>query len=317
MSDTLLAVADRSDLVEEYHDGAVAVAHPSGELMAAFGDIERTFYIRSAAKPFQAHAALEAGVELPVPHQAVACSSHSGDPVHVAIVTDILHRYGLDRSDLRCPSARPMPAADRRLAADGDVEPASVYHNCSGKHAALLAACRVAGWDTSSYLERQHPLQVRIGALMAEVTGDKVEPPGVDGCGLPVWRVTVAGLARAYARLAVDDRFRTVRSAMSRYPRLVSGEGRGDGLIGAWTGGVAKGGAAGCMGAAVAGRGIGCKAWSGSGQVAALGAVLALEGMGTMTAALRDGLAEVARPPVRGGGQEVGRIRPVALLEYM
>lgn len=317
MSDTLLAVADRSGLVEEYHDGAVAVALPSGELMATFGDVERPFYIRSAAKPFQAHAALEAGLELPVPHQAVACSSHSGDPVHLAIVGDILRRYGLDRSDLQCPPARPFTAADRRLAASGDIEPAPVYHNCSGKHAALLAACRVVGWSISSYLDRHHPLQDRIGALMAEVTGDEVGPPGIDGCGLPVWRVTVAGLARAYARLAVDDRFLQVRTAMSRYPKLVSGEGRGDGRIGSWTGGVVKGGAAGCMGAAVAGRGIGCKAWSGSGRVAALGATLALEGMGTMTAALRDGLAEVARPPVRGGGQEVGRIRSVALLEYM
>lgn len=315
MANTLLAVAERSGLAEQYHSGAVAVVNRAGEVEAALGEIERPFFIRSAAKPFQAYAALEAGLDLPVTHLAVACSSHSGDPVHLAIVADVLHRHGLDESHLRCPPARPFPEADRRLALHGQVDASPLYHNCSGKHAALLAACRVAGWDTDSYLEPDHPLQKRIGGLLAELSGVEVTPPGVDGCGLPVWRVTVAGLARCYARLASEDRFARIRTAMSRYPMLVSGEGRGDGVIGRWTGGVVKGGAAGCMGAAVAGRGIGAKAWSGSGQVAALGVTLALGWMGSMTRGLTGGMAHVLHPPVLGGGQEVGRFRTVAVLE--
>jgi L-asparaginase II len=314
---SLLAVAERSDVVEEYHRGAVAVVDRSGELIGSCGDIGRAFFIRSAAKPFQAHVALSAGVELRATHLAVACSSHSGDPVHIAMVEDILGRHGLSVSDLRCPPARPFLEADRRLAGEGDLAPSPLYHNCSGKHATLLAASRVAGWDTETYLDSRHPLQVRIGELMARLTREQGGPPGVDGCGLPVWRVTVAGLARAYARLATEEEFGEVRTAMSRYPMLVSGEGRSDGLIGRWTGGVAKGGAAGCIGAAVAGHGVASKAWTGSGQVAAMGVTLALEWLRMLTPALADGLADVFRPPVFGGGLEVGRFRPVAVLESL
>jgi len=315
LADEILAQADRSGLTEEYHAGAIAVVDRHGRLVAKFGDVERPFFIRSSAKPFQAQVALEAGGDLPLVHLAVACSSHSGDPAHIALVLDILERHGLTEDDLQCPPARPFLAADRRLAADGDMEPARRYHNCSGKHAAFLAACAVAGYDTSTYRSADHPLQQRVASLLADVTGGEVGPPGVDGCGMPVWRVDAAGLARAFARLGNDDRFSRVREAMSRYPMLVSGEGRADGLIGRWTGGVAKAGAAGCMGVAYAGYGIGVKAWTGSGQVAAMGVTLALDRLGVVTRAIAAGLDEVISPRVLGGGEEVGRFRTVALLE--
>jgi len=315
LADEILAQADRSGLTEEYHAGAIAVVDRHGRLVAKFGDVERPFFIRSSAKPFQAQVALEAGVDLPLVHLAVACSSHSGAPAHIALVLDILERHGLTEDDLQCPPARPFLAADRRLAADGDMEPARRYHNCSGKHAAFLAACAVAGYDTSTYRSADHPLQQRVASLLADVTGGEVGPPGVDGCGMPVWRVDAVGLARAFARLGNDDRFSRVREAMSRYPMLVSGEGRADGLIGRWTGGVAKAGAAGCMGVAYAGYGIGVKAWTGSGQVAAMGVTLALDRLGVVTRAIAAGLDEVISPRVLGGGEEVGRFRTVALLE--
>lgn len=315
MTESPLAVLERSGLAEEVHSGAVAVVDPEGAVVAAFGDIDRPFYIRSSAKPFQAHASLSTGLELPTSHLAVACASHSGDPVHVAIVEDILSRHGLAAADLGCPPARPYPMADRGWARRGDTAPAARFHNCSGKHAAMLAACVTAGWDTASYLDPSHPLQRRVREVLADVTGDAVDPPGVDGCGLPVWRVTTRGLARAFARLAGDDGFRPVRTAMARYPMLVSGEGRADGLIGRWLGAAAKGGAAGCMGVAASGYGVGVKAWTGSGVVAGIGALLALRTLGMLPSGPARALEDVARPPVLGGGKEVGRFRPVAVLE--
>lgn len=315
MTESPLAVLERSGLAEEVHSGAVAVVDPEGAVVAAFGDIDRPFYIRSSAKPFQAHASLSTGLELPISHLAVACASHSGDPVHVAIVEDILSRHGLAAADLGCPPARPYPMTDRGWARRGDTDPAARFHNCSGKHAAMLAACVTAGWDTASYLDPSHPLQRRVREVLADVTGDAVDPPGVDGCGLPVWRVTTRGLARAFARLAGDDGFRPVRTAMARYPMLVSGEGRADGLIGRWLGAAAKGGAAGCMGVAASGYGVGVKAWTGSGVVAGIGALLALRTLGMLPSGPARALEDVARPPVLGGGKEVGRFRPVAVLE--
>jgi L-asparaginase II len=317
MTESILAVVERSGLVEEIHTGAVFVFDPRGNPVAAFGDVDRPFFIRSSAKPFQAFASLSSGLELPDVHLALACSSHSGDPVHVAVVEDILARHGLNEDHLRCPSARPSTDADRGWAARGVLAPARRFHNCSGKHAAMLAACISAGWDTDTYLDPHHPLQRRVEAVMADVTGEPVGPPGVDGCGLPVWRVTTRGLARAFWRLATEARFERIRTTMGRYPMLVSGEGRCDGLIGRWTGAAAKGGAAGCMGVAFGGYGIGVKAWSGSGPATGIGAVRALDEIGALPSGLRTALEDVARPPVLGGGKEVGRFRPAALLESL
>jgi L-asparaginase II len=119
MTESILAVVERSGLVEEIHTGAVFVFDPRGNPVAAFGDVERPFFIRSSAKPFQAFASLSSGLELPDVHLALACSSHSGDPVHVAVVEDILARHGLNEDHLRCPSARPSTDADRGWAARG------------------------------------------------------------------------------------------------------------------------------------------------------------------------------------------------------
>jgi len=314
-SDDLLAVADRSGLIEEYHGGAVALADPSGRIVASVGDIHRPFYLRSAAKPFQATISVEAGADLVPTHLALACASHSGDPVHVAIVLAILAGAGLREADLRCPPARPFAPADRRLAAASDVEPAPRFHNCSGKHAAMLAACVAAKWDVATYLDAHHPLQRLIGDLITEVSGIDAGSPGVDGCGAPVWRTTTAGMARAFSRLENDERFVAVREAMGRYPLLVSGEGRGDGRIGQWLGAAAKVGAAGCLGVATAGHGVVAKAWSGSESVAGVGVGLGLRHLGLATASVSAGLEDVMTPPVLGGGEVMGRIRPVTVLE--
>ena len=306
---------ERSDVVEERHEAAVAVADASGEVVAASGDVDETFFIRSAAKPFQAHVAVGAGADLAPIQLAVACASHSGDPIHLALVHTVLAGAGLAVSDLRCPSDRPFRAADRRLAAGGDVEPSPLYHNCSGKHAAMLAACVASGWPTDRYLDPSHPLQERIGAVMTEVQGVDAGPPGVDGCGAPVWRTTVRAMAVAYARLGVEDRFGPVRRAMARYPMVVSGEGRADGLIGRWLGVPAKGGAAGCLAVAAGRYGIAAKAWSGSGAVAAMGVHAGLAHLGLLAGGPSEPLETVGSPPVRGGGREVGRFRRRSTLE--
>lgn len=296
-------------MVEEYHQGAVALVAPDGSLKAWLGDIDRPFYIRSSAKPFQATAVLEVGAELAPVEVALASASHSGDPVHVAVVEAILARSGLSESDLRCPPSRPFPAADRILSRHGDLDPHRIYHNCSGKHAAMLSACVCAGWPTESYLDPAHPLQRKVAEILSDVCEANLGEPGIDGCGAPVWQVTTRQLAAAFQRLACEARFSAVRSAMARYPMLVSGEGRTDGLIGRWLGAAAKGGAAGCMGVAFADHGVAAKAWSGSGPVAGMGVAAGLDLLGCLTQPLKTALGDVLAPPVSGGGEVVGRFR--------
>lgn len=308
----MLARAVRSGLTESYHDGAIAVFGVDGESRFAQGDIDRPFFLRSAIKPFQALISLEAGADLNREQTAVASSSHGGQPVHIAVVRTILDAAGLPETALACPPDRPLSStADRRLAAGGDSTRQRIYHNCSGKHAAALAACRAAGWPIETYAQPDHPYQERVRALLAELTGEPVEPLGIDGCGFPTLRGTTAGLARAFAHLAGDDRFRQVREPMMAMPALTSDVNRAEAALMRWLPAAVKGGAVACMGLALEGRlGMAAKCWDGSNPALYVGVIEALDRLGVLEPVARDGLADHARVPVYGGGQIVGAYEP-------
>ncbi len=307
----MIARSVRSGLVETRHCGEVVAVDGDGRVLGRWGDLDRTFYLRSAAKPFQAAVSLEHGARLGDEELAVACASHSGEPVHLALTRRILAEAGLGEADLRCPPALPMDAARDRLFEAGGTGPAPIYHNCSGKHAAMLAACVASGWPTEGYYEPDHPLQRHNLAEMAGVLGEAPEPIGVDGCGVPTFAVTVTAMAGAFARLAIDDRYRRVRDAMHRYPALTSGTGRPEAKLASGLGLVAKSGAAGCIGVAVPGRlGLAAKADDGSFEAAVVAVVEALRRLGLVPDTAAPRLDGVATMPVLGRGEPVGRLEP-------
>ena len=290
----------------------MALCGPDGELVASFGDIDRPFFIRSAAKPFQAYVSQAAGADLERVELAVASASHRGHPVQVAIVEQILSRAGLTRDALGCPKDWPLSSsAALRLASAGERDPRAVWHNCSGKHAAFLAACAAQSWPTASYMDPDHPLHQRVGETIAELGRWDPGAPGIDGCGAPVFRTTARALARLYSRLASDTRLAEVRDVMHAYPALIGENGAGDSEIGVAIDGVAKGGALGCLGVAVSGGlGIGVKSWDGLGDVAVTGAVAALEQIGRLGGNMAEVLGDIGRPPSLGGGRPVGKLEP-------
>ncbi|HEY5578082.1 MAG TPA: asparaginase, partial [Acidimicrobiia bacterium] len=259
----MLARVIRSGLIEAEHRGALAVVTASGEIKLASGDVRRPFFFRSAAKPFQATVAQEAGAGLSPEQMAVACGSHFANPVQVAIVCQMLDEAGMSAADLRCPPAWPLSEQARnRLVAAGATSPDVRWHNCSGKHAAMLRACRARGWPTASYLEESHPLQRRITEFLQRLTGEQAGPVGTDGCGLPVHRVSVLGLAAAYARLGSEPSMRQAWSAMSRFPPLTSDTDSVPARLATWTDAAAKSGAEGCLGLAQRGGvGVAVKVW--------------------------------------------------------
>ena len=308
----MLAEQIRSGLVETTHHGAVAVVGADGSLVAFSGEIDRPFFIRSSAKPFQAYVSQEVGAGLSPLQLAMACASHRGFPVHIALVESMLGEVGLDETSLQTPPDWPLaPAARHAVLRAGATERGRIWHNCSGKHAGFLRACVARGWPVESYLSPDHPLQREVVAFTTEVGGFPVEPVGVDGCGAPVLRTTARAMALMYSRLATEDRFADVFTAMHRYPALVAANGEGDTEIAVATNSVAKGGAAGCLGVSVEGRlGIAVKSWDGLGQVANIGAVSALTQLGVLTPTATEALAMILRPMVLGGGRPVGRIEP-------
>jgi L-asparaginase II len=314
----VLAARTRSGLDETMHDGAVAVVSADGRLIASSGDLDQAFFLRSAEKPFQALVSQENGAELGLLQLAVAAGSHDGDPVHIALVRDMLSEAGLEESDLLCPPSRPLSAAAAaRVGEEGLDEMRAVWNNCSGKHAAWLRACRAQGWPADQYLAPDHPIQVLIADLVSELGGFPVGPIGVDGCGAPVHRTTTRAMARLYACLASETRLSDVFTAMHRYPALVSGIGNGDAAIATNVNAAAKRGAAGCIGVAVGGRlGVAVKSWDGIQEVADSAAIATLTALGEMPAVAGQRLDQLARPRVFGGGQVVGQLEPRVSLRW-
>lgn len=306
----MLATSVRSGLEETSHDGAVAVVDRRGQLIAHHGDIDRVFYLRSSAKPFQALVSQESGAELTRLELAISSASHRGFPAHAALVASVLAAAGLDEGALHCPHAWPLSDTAARIAVRGGADaPRRIWHNCSGKHAAFLRACVAGGWPAETYLEPGHPLQERVRATVTELGGFPVDPVGVDGCGAPVLRTTTRAMATLFARLATDDRLNDVFRAMHTYPALVGVNGQGDSDMAMAISAAAKGGAAGCVGVAVEDRlGVAVKSWDGDGQVANTAAAASLDQLGLLTTTAREVLDGVLRPPVFGGGRQVGQV---------
>lgn len=307
-----LAVTTRSGLIETLHHGALAVCDSDGGLVAWSGDIDRPFYLRSAAKPFQAMVAQEAGAELSPTQTAVACASHDGEPVHLALVESMLEEVGLRPERLACTPGWPLsPSARDRLVANGERAPRPWWHNCSGKHAAWLRACVARSWDLGSYLDPGHPLQRGVVELVEDLGRFSAGPVGVDGCGAPVLRTSARAMARLYAALAAGAALEPVRSAMHRYPALVSGVGNGDALLAVALDAVAKRAASGCLGLARRnGYGLAVKVWDGSQVAAQVAAVAAISAVEPLPSHVSAELGPVGRPPVLGGGNPVGSWEP-------
>lgn len=314
----MLAAKTRSGLVETVHDGAVAIVSADGDLIAWEGDIDRPFYLRSAAKPFQAAVAQEAGAMLRPIELAIAAGSHDGQPVHVALVESMLDAAGLAARDLRCPPSWPLsPDAGRRLAREGHLLPLAVWHNCSGKHAAWLRAAKAQGWPVTSYLAPDHPIQHRILELVSDLGRHRADPVGVDGCGAPVLRTTTRVMAHLFAGLSSEASLRPVFVAMHAYPNLVSGAGHGDSSIAVAMNAAAKRGAEGCIGVALENRlGIAVKSWDGLQTVADVGAVAALAALGQLSPFMADQVALIGRPKIMGGDQPVGEMEPRVEMQW-
>lgn len=300
----------RSGLTESDHAVSVAACRPDGRALYDSGDTDRIFYLRSTAKPFQAAVVTRFWEPPDLETLAVVCSSHDGLPVHVALIERLLSSVGLDESHLATPPAWPSEQSETlRVVRAGADRPRPIWHNCSGKHAGMLAACVRMGWDVEGYTRPDHPLQQEISNRMVELVGEETLPVGVDGCGAPVFRGTARTLANAFARLISDDAHATVRRAMSRYPVLASGPGHADASIALWLGGVAKRGAEGALAIALPGRGsIALKVHDGADRAVATAAWATLCRLGWVPPGPRRNLESALARPVFGGGDTVGSV---------
>lgn len=305
-----LAVVERNGFAESRHYGSLVALAADGTVAIALGTPEAAILPRSSVKPWQALACLEAGLPLTGEHTAIAAGSHTGEDVHVQTVRAILGDAGLTEADLSCPPDWPEDVTTRVGMIQRGEQPARIRMNCSGKHAAMLAACAHNSWDIADYLHPDHPLQQRVRAVVEGATDTPSAHVAVDGCGAPLFATTVVGLARAGRGLvtAENDRAaRVVGDAMRQHPFYVGGTGHPNTeVMRRIPGTLCKGGAEGVIVAAAStGQAVAMKVIDGSPRATTMLALAALAAVGVDTA----GAGDLAGVDVLGGGRPVGRIR--------
>ncbi|MFE1881274.1 asparaginase [Streptomyces diastatochromogenes] len=306
----------RGGVVEGIHYGSVVVLGADGQVQFQLGDIEAAFYPRSALKPVQAVAMLRAGLPLDGDLLSLAAASHSGEERHLAGTRRILELAGLAEDDLRNVPDMPYDPAVRDAWVREGRLPSRLAQNCSGKHAAMLWTAKLNGWSLDDYLDPAHPLQQAIAEIVEDLTGQRVAQVTVDGCGAPLFSVSLHGLARAVARIttaAPGTPEARVADAMRSHAEMASGAGRDvAALMGAVPGLLAKDGFEGVQVAALPdGRAIAVKIADGANRARIPVAAAALARAGVDP----ELLTEFAGEPLLGGGEPVGCVRPVRALD--
>ena len=285
----LLAHLLREGIPESVHHAQAVVSDARGRVLLAAGDHSSATFIRSALKPFQTLAALSSGAweqfDLTDKDIAIMCGSHRGEMVHVRQVFSMLWRADLEADSLMCPS----PKGTR----------GPLFHNCSGKHAGFLMACKVQGWSLQDYLDRNHPVQ----ALVRSHLTDLLKMPADelllarDDCGAPTYQLELGQMACLYAQLAAGDRLdlERVARAMIHQPEMVAGEGHFDTELMKAAGGklASKAGAEGvqCVAHIGEGMGLAIKVADGSGRAKYAIALHLLRQLGWISPDAADSLA--------------------------
>ena len=232
MANPILVEVMRGALVESVHRGSIAIANAGGVIRFALGDVESAVYPRSSLKPIQALPLIESGAAeafgLSDEEVALACASHSGEPMHTSRVAAWLARIGCSEADLACGPQAPRyePALDDMLRA-GE-KPTRLHNNCSGKHAGFLTLARHWQVAIAGYERVDHPVQQAVATSLRRLSGVADLPWGVDGCAAPNFALPLAGFARTLAQLAGRRTIGAGRilRAMAAHPELVAGSGR-------------------------------------------------------------------------------------------
>ena len=332
MDNPVIVEVTRGGAVESRHRGAIAVVDETGKTVFSLGDIDRAIFPRSAVKSLQALPLVEGGAAdrygLTPAELALACSSHSGEPLHAQTSAAMLAKAGRDPGCLECGVHWPMnEQAARGLARDGQA-PTALHNNCSGKHAGFVCLSCSQGVDPAGYVGPDHAVQRATKRAMEDMAGVTLSDAarGVDGCSIPTYATPIVALARAFTKLGTGiglpgDRAaaaRRLREAVAAHPFMVAGTGRFDtrlmALLGARV--FSKTGAEGVFCAALPeqGLGIALKCDDGQGRAAEVLLAAAIQRFLPLEGDAARGVAELAGPVMTNwNGIEVGRLRAVGL----
>ena len=318
----------RGDTVESRHRVHAAVIGADDVLVAAARDAALVTMWRSCSKFFQVMPLIASGgfddLGWGEEELALACASHGGEPEHVAVVTRMLTSLGLEEGDLACGPHEPLSLRGAKLWRESGGSLTRIHNNCSGKHSAMLARAKTAGWAMRGYEQADHPVQRACLGEVSAWTGVPLDdmPLGVDGCGVSVMALPLERMALAYARwgraieAGEEIPLRTV-TALRHHPHLLGGTDRFDTVLLEVTEGavIAKVGAEGVHSVTVPALGIGMaiKVEDGAVRAQYVAVLTALQKLGVLPAELPQRLADFQSKTVRNTrGEQVGMVRGIA-----
>ena len=307
-----LARLERSGLIESRHIGAAAVVDGDGRLLRAVGDVHATIYPRSTLKPVQAIAMLTAGARFADDELVLALASHCGSPEHLAVVERMLADDARSEQSLQCPVMWPLGREQRAARQAAGLGPTRLTMNCSGKHAGMLRASDALAADASGYLEAEHAVQRLILDVVEQYTGEPVRHRAWDGCGSPMPAVSLAGLARATARVAsaAEPHTQRLMSAVRAEPWAIDGRGRANTVVIERLGGLAKLGTEGLVVMATpSGVAVAVKVLDGSMRATTPVALSLLAAESAIDNDVAAELIDETSERVRSGDREIGRLR--------
>jgi L-asparaginase II len=246
MQSQILAKLIRGETIESLHRGHIIVLDGDGQEIFGLGNPDFVTFFRSAAKPFQAIPFILSGAaerfgfwENEI---ALACGSHSGEPIHVETAQRMLQKIGLSETDLRCGSHLPFHQESAYQLIRAKKTPNQLHNNCSGKHSAMLAFAKQIGADLKTYEMPENPIQQEIFETISqftEIPKNQIEL-GIDGCAAANFALSLRGMAGSFAKLVfppkdfADELSKTCRrivSAFMDYPELIGGAERLDTLV--------------------------------------------------------------------------------------
>jgi len=329
MTNPILVEVTRGGMVESRHSGAYAVLDGKGHVIAAAGDIAMPVFPRSAIKALQCLPVIESGAAdhfgFSDEEIALACSSHNGEPAHVAAARSMLAKAGLSEEAYECGAHWPIETHALHDMIRANEKPGQVHNNCSGKHAGMLAVAQQLGADHHAYVARGHEVQRRIARVLSEMCDVDADtlPCGIDGCSVPTWAIPLRNLALGFARLASGENLDPARqaaaariiAAVRAHPFMVAGTDRFcTKLMTRVPRAFVKTGAEGVFCGAIphAGLGIAVKCDDGAGRAAEAGFAAVLASLDVWTMEEHAALSSFAHATLKNWRKiEVGEVKAV------
>ena len=305
----------RDNRVESVHHGIGIVVDRSGAVLVEVGDTTALVYPRSTLKPIQTFAILETGAPLEPLQIALTTASHLGTEPHRDAVEAFLHAHQLSANLLQCPADWPMgEEAKIEMLTSGITKPSALAMNCSGKHAGFLACCQHMGWALENYLDPGHPLQVMIRRRLEDLAKEKVSHTTPDGCGAPLYQLSLRGLATALSTVTSDTSPESIAllDAVRDNSWAIAGHGSANTLVIDALGGIAKIGAEGLVAISLRGGPTAVvKILDGSMRATTPLALSLLHRVGAIDSTTFERLIDKTSARVYGGLRVTGRLRVV------